>query len=353
MCKIIADPLYKVIEVKEEFIPILDSWPIQRLRYVRQLSFANLVYPSANHTRFEHSLGVAYLASFVAKRLDLDENLFFLAGLLHDTGHGPFAHAFEEVAKCYSNYSHEEKALDWLKELEEKISALGYNIKEIYKEIVGEGTGIIASEIDVDRLDYLQRDSYYVGNASARASYWHLLYNTVLVNGRIAFKEKTVPTIETILVERATLYRTVYYHKTTLAAQSLFGTALSKLIELGYLITYLAKLTDYQLISLFEKEKIREWELLRERKLPKLVAVASIEDYEELKEKLGDKLKVKIYQWPLCILNKIRRRKKKQSILVINDSGELKDITYYSKIQEYRKYLETYKDKVWFFAFKS
>jgi len=98
--KIIKDPVHGYVEVPAELMPLLDSAIVQRLRYVRQLGFSFLVYPGAHHTRFEHSLGTMHLAEIMARQLGLDNEerlLVTTAGLLHDTGHGPFSHAIEPL----------------------------------------------------------------------------------------------------------------------------------------------------------------------------------------------------------------------------------------------------------------
>ncbi len=339
---IIADPIYNIIEIPDELEVLIDTPVVQRLRRIRQLSFAYLVYPSANHTRFEHSLGVAYLAGKFAEKLGEDKLFYQICGLLHDVGHGPFSHAFEEVLMILENKDHEDLAEYWIKQVKDIISDLGYNHKSVLKEIKGKGLGIVASELDADRLDYLQRDVHHTGNYFGKINVWYLLNNVIKVDNKIAFKEKAVPNIENILIARGLMYKTVYLHKTTVAASLLFIDAVFKLIEKGYDVIELAKLDDSRLISLFLKENIEEWERIENRDLPKLLIEIPIEKFEEINYKIVSEIRkeienlgIKAYIWPLEF-----REKRKIWKVKIYSKGELTTLAKVSKVSSYLNYLE-------------
>src|SRR5574344_1767310 len=113
MPKQIKDPVHGYIEVPTPLVPLLDTEAVQRLRYIKQLGFVYLVYPGANHTRFEHSLGAMHLASLLARQLDLDKDdtlLVCTAALLHDIGHGPFSHSSEKLRAEHGPFSHDDIA---------------------------------------------------------------------------------------------------------------------------------------------------------------------------------------------------------------------------------------------------
>jgi HD superfamily phosphohydrolase len=217
----------------EEFeVRLTDTPQIQRLRRIKQLGFTYLVYPGANHSRFEHSIGTMYLASRLASNLQLDEHsqcLLRCCAILHDAGHGPFSHVSEGVLK----FSHEELTSKLIKEsqlgdiLKEK-----FQLKEVMEVIRGEGNlgSIISGELDVDRMDYLLRDSYYTGVAYGVIDVERLIYNMKLENGLI-LNRKGVQAAESMLLARYFMYPSVYQHHTTRIVNSMFRRCVRKLLE--------------------------------------------------------------------------------------------------------------------------
>lgn len=165
--KFIRDSIHGNLKLDDFEIKIIDTYPVQRLRRVKQLGFSYLVYPGANHSRFEHSIGTLYLASSLAESLNLskeEKEIVRIAALLHDIGHGPFSHVSENIL----GYSHEDLTVKVIKKsviadiLREK-----FQVKEITDVIKGKGIlgQMLSSELDVDKMDYLLRDSYYTGVA--------------------------------------------------------------------------------------------------------------------------------------------------------------------------------------------
>ncbi|RLI17237.1 hypothetical protein DRO54_11810, partial [Candidatus Bathyarchaeota archaeon] len=176
----IKDPIYGYIYITEPEKEIIDCFPVQRLRRLRQLAGAEFVYPAANHTRFEHSLGVLYLAgrlvenSNLSEYIDKDEaQMVKLAALLHDVGHGPFSHIFEHLLSKFMNKTHEDMTFWIIKESEiaDKLEKYGYDPDEVARLAVGRlhkgGKAfldqIIRSSVDVDKLDFIVRDTYHTG----------------------------------------------------------------------------------------------------------------------------------------------------------------------------------------------
>ncbi|MEE9593907.1 MAG: HD domain-containing protein, partial [Candidatus Hydrothermarchaeales archaeon] len=171
--KVIRDPIHGDIFLTEPETKIVDSLEFQRLRRIKQLGMAYLVYPSANHTRFEHSLGAMHVASRVANTLQLskdDSIKLRIAALLHDVGHGPLSHTSEELLERYMGQSHEEITMELINNSD--VSSIlideGLNPEEVSSLILGKGGrlgSLISSELDVDRMDFLVRDAHHTGVA--------------------------------------------------------------------------------------------------------------------------------------------------------------------------------------------
>lgn len=180
--KFIRDSVYGDINLSKFEVKVMDMPPFQRIRRIKQLGLINLIYPGANHTRFEHCIGTMYLASKLATKLDLAKEeieLVRISGLLHDIGHGPFSHVSEGVL----SFPHEELT----KHVIEKTSMYDllserFNTKEIVDIINGDGKlgPIISGELDVDRMDYLQRDSHNTGVAYGVIDYERIISNLKL-----------------------------------------------------------------------------------------------------------------------------------------------------------------------------
>jgi HD superfamily phosphohydrolase len=177
--KFFRDPIHGYIEVDADFLEIIDSPLFQRLRRIRQLAFTDLVYHGAEHSRFGHCLGTYYLASEITDKLGIEDSKtkdeFRLAALLHDIGHPPCSHAFEAVIKnSYEDKDHVDytEAVIRYSDIGDIIDKLGFSKDTIVKLIRGKYVeqpelsflnDLVSSELDVDRLDYLLRDSYYCG----------------------------------------------------------------------------------------------------------------------------------------------------------------------------------------------
>jgi len=231
--KFIRDSLHGNLKVDEFEVRLIDTPQIQRLRRIKQLGFTYLVYPGANHTRFEHSIGAMHLASKLANHLGLDEHqkrMVRIGAVLHDAGHGPFSHVSERVIP----YSHEELTSRLVKEsLLGDILQEAFDLKEITQIIRGEGSlgQIISGDLDVDRMDYLLRDSYYTGVAYGVIDVERLIYNMVL-DEHLMLKRKGVQAAESMLLARYFMYPSVYQHHTTRIINSMFRRCLLKLMEM-------------------------------------------------------------------------------------------------------------------------
>ncbi len=220
------------LQLEEFEVRLADTPEIQRLRRIKQLGFTYLVYPGANHSRFEHSIGTLYLAARLADHLKLNEDtqaLIRSCAILHDAGHGPFSH----VSEGGLDSSHEELTSKLIKKSQlGDILSEKFSIKEILRVISGEGPlgQIISGELDVDRMDYLLRDSYYTGVAYGVIDVERLIYNMKLDEG-LVLQSKGVQAAESMLLARYFMYPSVYQHHTTRIANSMFRRCLKKILE--------------------------------------------------------------------------------------------------------------------------
>ena len=235
--KVIRDPIHDYIELDELALALIETPQVQRLRRIRQLGFSNLVYPGANHTRFEHSLGVYHLAKHLVKQVDEHQrNELLAAALLHDIGHGPFSHATEELISHYTRKNHEdiEKFLrkgeisDILKEYSLSPSAIAGHIR-------GETNPgqIIHSEIDVDRMDYLVRDAHYTGVAFGLIDHVRLIHELKFNENKLVLNLGGLQAAESLLVSRFLMHPTVYFHHVSRIAESMCHHAAGYMIEKG------------------------------------------------------------------------------------------------------------------------
>lgn len=228
MPKQIKDPVHGYIEVPAEILPLVDSPALQRLHHIRQLGFAYLVYPGANHTRFEHSLGAMYLASLLCRHLGFgtaETRTICCAALLHDIGHGPYSHASERLMQEYTQFSHD----DIREQLKEPILAKQLEINSISPDEVAalisgshRYAGIIHGDLDVDRMDYLLRDAHYTGAPYGNFDAERLTKSLAVVDNTIVLNESGISAAESLLIARTLMGPSVYYHHACRIAEEMF-----------------------------------------------------------------------------------------------------------------------------------
>ena len=230
---IIRDPLYGFIEVSERERQLLGTSALQRMSRIKQLGHSYLVYPSAVHTRLEHSLGTMHLASRMSGQLGLDDSkreVIRLAVLLHDLGHGPFSHIFEEVMRWANgdDFSHEDVSRQIITSDEIRLILGGRRFEEVLnlfrsKSIENE---IISSSLDADKLDYLRRDSYHVGAAYGVFDLERIIRTLTKAHqperDYIATHEKGADALEAYRLARYSMHVMVYEHHTRLIAEDMF-----------------------------------------------------------------------------------------------------------------------------------
>ena len=229
----IIDPIHDFVRVYDNELKIIDTPIFQRLRRIRQLSGAHLIYPGAQHTRFEHSLGVMHIASMAGQALaekgivssDDIQNLR-LAGLLHDIGHGPFSHLFEEIFEEKRKISHEDFGRDIIlnTKIGDIISKNGLDKKLITKLAFGDSklqfmNEIISGALSADMMDYLLRDGYFTGAEHAKIDHHRLTHSLDVYKNKLALDKSSLVNFETMMISRYQMFKAVYFHKTVRAGE--------------------------------------------------------------------------------------------------------------------------------------
>ncbi|MDO9549680.1 MAG: HD domain-containing protein [Methanoregula sp.] len=228
--KIIKDPVHGYVEVEEFALTLLDSPVLQRLRYVKQLGFSFLVYPGANHTRFEHSLGTTFLADVACRRFGLsvpERRLVVAAALLHDIGHGPFSHASEPLMEKFLHRTHDDIELIVEDQVGNRLRDLEIDPGELCAIVKGKHplSGIIHGDLDVDRMDYLLRDAYYTGAPYGTVDAQRLIRHLIRTPEGTVLDENGVNAAESLLIARTLMRPSVYYHHVSRIGESMFQLA--------------------------------------------------------------------------------------------------------------------------------
>ncbi len=235
----IIDPIHDFIRVYEHELVLIDNPIFQRLRRIRQLSGAHLTYPAAQHTRFEHSLGVMHIASQAGHALNEkgiiksdDIEILRLTGLLHDIGHGPFSHLFEEILQ-EKKISHEDfgKSIILKSEIGDKLSKNGYDKKLITKIAFGDSKSqymneIVSGALSADMMDYLLRDGYFTGAEHAKIDHKRITQSLDVHQKKLALERSALYSFESMMHSRYQMFKAVYFHKTVRAAEVMLLEAL-------------------------------------------------------------------------------------------------------------------------------
>ena len=334
----IVDPIHDFIRIYEPELKVIDTPIFQRLRRIRQLAGAHLVYPSAQHSRFEHSLGVMHLAGQAAAVLKdkgfLDSgdvaNLR-LAGLLHDIGHGPFSHLFEEVLERKKKTSHEEigKKLILKTEIGDSLVKFGFDKKFLSELAFGNSkypfiNEIISGGLSADIMDYLPRDGYFTGAEHAKIDFKRIIQSLDVHEKKLSLDKSALYSFESMMISRYQMFKAVYFHKTVRSAEVMLLESMSLADnELGFTSYNLDKyiqLTDEFVISKLVSLTPKTSELKRARQLAK--------DYQERRL-----LK--------CVFEKILTRNDK--LASINTSKVRNEISKKSKVDESEIFIDASK----------
>ena len=241
----IKDPVHGYVYITEAEKNIIDTYPMQRLRRLRQLAGSEYVYPGANHTRFEHCIGVMYLAGHVLEnpnisRIVNDEEVDMcrISALLHDCGHGPFSHVFEHLLIKDLEKTHED-ITSWIiekSEVSDKLSKMGFNSKEVAGMAVGKLhkkdraflDQIISSAVDVDKQDFIVRDTYHTGAEYGFIDVYRLIHALDVLGENLAVELGALSALEAFVIARIESFKSIYFHRVGRAAQIMLATAMDK-----------------------------------------------------------------------------------------------------------------------------
>ena len=232
----IKDSVHDHIEVEGVAEALLDTPAVQRLRHIKQLGTVQLVYPSANHTRFEHSLGVYHLANRALDQLGvdgIDAERVRAASLLHDVGHGPFSHNIEALTHRETGKYHDDvEELLSAGRVGEVLHDNGLDPDRVAGLVAGEGKfgQLVSGELDVDRMDYLVRDAHHTGVPYGTIDHERLVRELVFVDGELVLAEGNVQTAESLLVARALMNPVVYQHHVARISKAMLREAAERLL---------------------------------------------------------------------------------------------------------------------------
>lgn len=235
--KIVNDPIYGFITLPDALIfDLIEHKYFQRLRRISQMGLSYLVYPGAHHTRFHHALGCVHLMQKAilvlrSKGIEISENeatSLCIAILLHDIGHGPFSHAMEH--SIVDDITHEEISLQFMNVLNTEFNgqldtAIAIFKGEYHRKFMCQ---LISSQLDMDRADYLKRDSFYTGVAEGNVNSERLISMLNVINDELVVEEKGIYSVEKFLISRRFMYWQVYLHKTSLVAEQLLTRVLKR-----------------------------------------------------------------------------------------------------------------------------
>ncbi len=314
----IIDPIHDFIRVYNHELPIIDDPIFQRLRRIRQLSGAHLTYPAAQHTRFEHSLGAMHIASQAGHALNEKEflksddiEILRLAGLLHDIGHGPFSHLFEEIIQ-EKKISHEDfgKEIILKSEIGDKLSKNGFDKKLITRIAFGDSkfqymNEIISGALSADMMDYILRDGYFTGAEYAKIDHKRITQSLNVFQKKLALERSALYSFESMMHSRYQMFKAVYFHKTVRAAEVMLLEALrSSDDEFGFTkfnLDEFVNLTDEYVLSSLISSKSSKLKRARQfaqdyqnRKLLKCVFERILTSRTNLKKVKTDEIRTAI-----------------------------------------------------------
>ena len=333
----IADPIHKYIRFTELEKKIIDSKVFQRLRRIKQLAGAHLVYPAAQHSRFEHSLGTMHLAGLAGEHLFsigvLDKESIQelrIAALLHDIGHGPFSHLFEEALKATSNKNHESIGAEIIckTELSDILSGFGYSPSVISEISFGNSkvkfkNEIISGSLSSDLMDYLPRDGFFTGVEYGKVDHNRIINSfRVTNNGSLALDISSFYSFESMIISRYEMFRAVYFHKTVRSAE----------VMLLHSLLLSSEILNLSKISLTDYLKLTDDSIL--------LKISSSPNNEMAKEMVSNYLERKLLK---CVYERFIRKRDNFTKLNRNKIEELRlKIARLSNIDEKKIFLDTY-----------
>ena len=333
----IADPIHKFIRFTDLEKKIIDSSVFQRLRRIKQLAGAHLVYPAAQHSRFEHSLGTMHVAGLAGEHLFslgvIDKESIQelrVASLLHDIGHGPFSHLFEEALKVTGNKNHETIGAEIIckTELNDILSGFGYSAKTISEISFGNSNvkfknEIISGSLSADLMDYLPRDGFFTGVEYGKVDYNRIINSfRVTDNESLALDISSFYSFESMIISRFEMFRAVYFHKTVRSAE----------VMLLHSILLSSQQLDLASLSLNDYLKLTDDSILW--------MISSSQDNKIAKEMISNYLERKLLK---CVYERFIRKRDNYTKLNRDKIEELRlKIARLANIDEKKIFLDTY-----------
>ncbi len=243
--KVFRDPIYGYIEVEYKLIlELIDSKEVQRLRRIRQLSGVAMVFHTAEHSRFTHSLGAYHMANLILHHVEgievlseYERLLLLSSALLHDIGHGPYSHAFENVLETSHEEMTEKIILSESSDVNKILSKVPNLAFDVASVIAHKGKyplieSLVSSQLDVDRMDYLTRDAYFTGATYGTIDMHRLLRSMIIIDGKLLYRTSGVHTLESYLMSRYHMYFQVYYHPVARAYELLLESIYERIKDL-------------------------------------------------------------------------------------------------------------------------
>jgi HD superfamily phosphohydrolase len=343
----IKDPIHGYVRISQTERSVIDTEPVQRLRRIRQLAGSEFVYPAANHTRFEHVIGAMHLAGALAEALPIDvpqhqREQLRLAALLHDIGHGPFSHVFEPLLAKYLGKNHED-FVPWLvneTEIAQRLESAGLDPKILGRLAIGKLSKkgqpfldqIISSGVDVDKMDYVVRDSFHTGAGYGSIDVHRLLYTMDIVEDKLSVDGTAVATLESFLLARFESFRTIYFHKASRAVQIMIVRALEAARDELHLLDFdgpedFLKLDDYKVWTEL-KECKKSKNIMQDLETRRLLKCAYEHTIFSPEEKLSDMISNERVR--ADIEKEIARKAKIAREDVIIDAPSLPSVPYHS-----------------------
>ncbi|CAI8396039.1 MAG: Uncharacterised protein [Polaribacter sejongensis] len=348
--KILNDPIYGFIQIPTTLIfDIIEHPYFQRLRRITQMGFSNLVYPGANHTRFHHAIGCMHLMQKAVRGLRFkeveissdEENALYCAILLHDIGHGAYSHALEH--SIVNGVSHEEISLKFMKSLNEEFEgqltlAIAIFEGKYSRKFLCQ---LISSQLDIDRLDYLKRDSFYTGVTEGNISSDRLIAMMNVKEDALVIEEKGIYSVEKFLIARRLMYWQVYLHKTGLVAENMLVNVLKRakeLTEKGIALSASSPL-KYFLYHQISEVNFNEETLNMFSQLDDYDILSAIKEWTNHEDKV------------LSLLSKMIINRKLLRIEI--QQSEFEEVILQKKIEEVSKKLQLSEKETKFFVFSN
>ena len=253
----VRDPIHDYIDLSPVEVKLVDTPAYQRLRWIKQLGPANLVYPGANHTRHEHCMGTSHVVGKMADSAGLnsdEKQLVSVAGLLHDLGHTAFSHLGDEIEGVEDHVVRTTHIISQT-EISDILSDEGIDSKTVNQIITGNHKfgPLVSGDLDGDRLDYLVRDAHYTG-VSTGVDMGRLITTMKMPDSQLVVKESGLPAVEALLTARSTMYPTVYFHPFARGAELMLARATNHAISSNKIdVEEFTNFTDHRLLSELDK----------------------------------------------------------------------------------------------------